>query len=185
MYYTTSFLWALGTHLPLALSAPGLAPRGSVGRFQTIHDKTETTCSATTSTADVVPFAQNQYWVDAMTDCLGDLYTGTWAGTECAPKDDQGNPLGPTFGFWKGETHHSSAEDAYDCWTQCSGCLQEGINNHRAVTTSCQFKTYAWAGPAVIWTCNMGFDYGEMQVAANQTTRRVLRKARSEVGRKY
>lgn len=109
-----------------------------------------------------------------MTDCLANLATGTWVGYERAPKDDQGNPLGPTFGFYKGETHHSSTEDASDCYNQCRDCLKDGINNHRAVTTSFQFLTYAWASPAVLWTCNMGFDYGEMQIAANQSSRRSL-----------
>lgn len=177
MLYTIFCLWGMGSLLPIALGAPGLAPRGSVGRFQNhhnIHDKTETICSAHTSTADVVAFANNSEWVNAMTGCLTRLDNDNWEGYKCAPGDSQGNPLGPTFGFYKGETHHSSPDDASDCYTQCSGCLQDGINDHRAVTTSCQFKTYAWAGPAVLWTCDMGFDYGEMQVGANQTTRRSL-----------
>lgn len=174
MHYTTLFLWVMGSLLPLALSAPGLASRGSVGRFQGIHDKTETICSADTSTADVVAFANTKKWVDDMTGCLSNLAGDTWAGYECAPKDDHGNPSGPTFSFYKGETHHSSASDASDCYTQCGDCLREGINNHRAVTTSCQFKTYAWLGPAVLWTCNMGFDYGEMQVVGNLSSRRSL-----------
>ena len=176
MHYTTFFLWGMGSLLPLALSAPGLAPRGSVGRCSNLDDNTEITCSADTSTADVVPCAKSEQRVDDMTECLDNLDTGTWAGYECAPKDDQGNPLGPTFGFYKGETHHSSSDDPSDCYTQCSDCLQKGINNHRAATTSCQFTTYAWAGRAVLWTCDMGFDYGEMQVAANQTTRRSLER---------
>ena len=109
-----------------------------------------------------------------MIGCLDQLNSSTWDGNTCAPKDSNGTPIGPTFGFWKGETHHSSPQDAEDCFEQCYYCLRGGIYAQQAVTTSCQFKSYAALGPAIKWTCDMGFDYGEMQVAPNLTVPRSL-----------
>ena len=34
-----------------------------------------------------------------------------WNSHECQPTDDAGNPMGPVFGFWKGETHNSDGQN--------------------------------------------------------------------------
>ena len=113
-----------------------------------------------------------------MTGCVRLLDADSNDGLTCTPQDNGGLSLGPTFGFWKAET--GKDQDPVDCYNQCQEFLIKGINNHRAVTTSCQFKTFWALGPAVKATCNMGFDYGTMQ--ANQktfnttVTRRSLRR---------
>ena len=69
------------------------------------------------------------------------LSTGTWDGYECAPKGDPNDPLSPPINIYGVEAHHPSSLEALDCFDLYSDCLQEGINNHCAVTTSCQSKS--------------------------------------------
>ena len=161
MHQIIFFSWAIAALLPLTVSARGM---GSLGRLGSSHDKTSYSCSADDSAAAIVPFANNDDWVSAMTECVRAMDDGNNYGLTCSPKDNHGVSLGPTFGFWMAET--GKDQDPGDCYDQCSDCLIEGINNHRAVTTSCQTKTFYALGPAVKSTCNMGFDYGTMQ--ANQ-----------------
>ena len=174
MHQIIFFSWAIAALLPLTVSAAGARWAG----LDHIHDKTTSSCSADDSDAAVVPFAKNIDWVDAMTICVQNLNADNNDGTTCEPKDRKGLSLGPTFGFWKAET--GKDQDPNDCYNQCSDCLLKGINNNRAVTTSCQYKTFYAKGPAVKSTCNMGFDYGTMQ--ENQktfdttATRRSLRR---------
>ena len=155
--------FAIALLLPLAVTA-NLGNFGSLGRIS-IHDKTETVCSVDTSDAAVVPFADNTHWVDAMTKCSVGLEGDSNDGLTCAPKDQNGAALGPTFDFWKAET--GKDQDPAACYDECINCLASGIDQHLAVTTSCQFKVFYARGPAIKGTCNMGFDYGTMQ--ANQS----------------
>ena len=106
-------------------------------------------CSADTSDAAVVDFATTPAWNTSMSDCLGELNNEDWNGAECVPKDGQGQALGPAFGFYKGGKNNNGL----NCYEYCAPCLQLGIANQRAVTTSCQ-----WGDKS--WSCWMGFNYG-------------------------
>lgn len=85
-----------------------------------------------------------------MTGCLNQMNNTGFNGAECVPNDN-GNALGPTFGFWK---KNMGSGDGQACYNACAPCLTEGINNQRAVTTSC---TYSPGGKDGCW---MGFNYG-------------------------
>ena len=164
MHQTAFIPWAMAALLPLALCAPTFG----IGLGASFHDKQITVCSADTSDAAVVPSA-NYKWAQDMTNCANGMSGDSNDGVTCTPKDDGGSALGPTFSFWKSQT--GKDQDPADCFNKCIYCLIEGIDNHRAVTTSCQFKTFYALGPAIKSTCNMGFDYGTMQPnQANMTT---------------
>ena len=111
------------------------------------------TCSADTSNATVVPFAEDPGWASTMTTCLDALNTATWAEeNECKPVAANGTALGPSFGFFMNGTKW---DDPADCWTKCNACLAEGIKNERAVTTNC------WYDAGKGSSCEMGFNYGK------------------------
>ena len=66
-----------------------------------------------------------------------------WDGYECAPKGDLNNLLGSTVNLYEVEAHHSSSQEASDCFDQYSDYFQEGINNRGAVIISSLCKSYA------------------------------------------
>lgn len=113
-------------------------------------------CSADTSKATATPFSGTTAWNDDMTNCLMQLNTTTYAGTECVPRE------GPTFGFWKGEKHYGGPGYAQSCFNTCYPCLKKGIDAGQAVTTNC--KAEFDLGINSLFTgraeCHMGFDWG-------------------------
>lgn len=124
------------------------------------EDSWDLSCSADDSSASTTDWSTTAGWNNQMIACMGQMDNSGWNGAECKPTTD-GKPtspaLGPSFGFWKGETHNT---DGQNCYNLCSQCLATGINEGHGVTTSCTFTSYIAWGPAVAWTCNMGFDYG-------------------------
>ncbi len=147
----TLLLLTLSTFLPIGLSRRGSGIHG-------IHSTgPSTTCSVDDGTSkSVAPFADDS-WVSTMTSCLDELNNPSWNGTECVPKDSNGNQLGPTFGFYK--VNDSYFKDAVDCWNQCEDCLRREISNKWAVTTHCGCSVDHF-GPGIKSHCGMGFDYG-------------------------
>ncbi|KAL8945629.1 MAG: hypothetical protein Q9222_007859 [Ikaeria aurantiellina] len=112
-------------------------------------------CSSDTSTADVVPFAEDPAWEYSMLTCLGYLNVPEWVDSaECSPNNGNGTVLGGvSFGFYS-KGHNWG--DQMNCYEKCMGCLARGIGNHRAVTTTCLYD----AGGGLSY-CEMGFKYGE------------------------
>ena len=118
-------------------------------------------CSADSSKASVVPFAQDPGWVASMTTCLARLNVPDWNGTECVPTAANGTRLGPTFGFWKAPKS-KSPNQMYPlaCSQICLPCLQSGINKQHAVTTRCSYAFWPY-GKEFELGCDIGFDYGQ------------------------
>ena len=99
-----------------------------------------------------------------MTTCLEQLDNDNWNGYDCNPNTagtphvtEQGaTEIGPSFGFYKGnhdfEKHNLNGTS---CYNICHNCLQQGIDNKQAVTTSCRVDLGNGA------KCWMGFDYGK------------------------
>ena len=118
-------------------------------------------CSVDTSTASIVPTAQDPGWRTTMSTCLGRLNAQDWNGTECVPASSNGTQLGPTFGFWKAQARYDIKEQMFPeaCYARCAPCLQKGIDALHAVTTRCTFRNYPF-GPEYSCGCDMGFDYG-------------------------
>lgn len=106
-------------------------------------------------------FSSQDLWKSQMLSCMQKLDTDQWNGAECQPMTaDNSAPLGPAFGFWKGEERHNKPEDAKNCYQYCMGCLARGIMAGKAVTTSCYHRNYGLSyGPGVQWSCTMGFDW--------------------------
>ncbi|KAL8709193.1 MAG: hypothetical protein Q9220_006073 [cf. Caloplaca sp. 1 TL-2023] len=111
-------------------------------------------CSADSSNAPVAPFAQDPAWAPSMLTCLGYLNVPDWVDSaECSPNNGNGTVLGGTsFGFYSKGVKWG---DQMNCFEKCMVCLAKGIENHRAVTTSCLYN----AGGGSY--CEMGFKYGE------------------------
>lgn len=160
MHLKSLLLFSITTVLPAAL-AQGATGSGSFA---------QTICSADTSNATIVPFAQNYYWSLSMGDCLERLNNTGWNGAACVPAVPSnppsdyapaqqggfgpGDSLGPPFGFYKG--NHGYAKeglDGLDCFNLCAQCLELGIDKERAVTTSCDVQ---YANGVKCW---MGFNY--------------------------
>lgn len=120
-------------------------------------------CSADTSDAAVVDFAQDPSWGASMHNCLDQLKGDTnyrWFGVDCQPAKNGTNPpetLGPSFGFYKGNKNVDVLWDT--CFDKCKPCLAKGIDNMRAVTTKCTWKIDGWGSYG--GNCWMGFDYGK------------------------
>lgn len=162
MRYPTYILLALGSTLPLALSAPSVAfsSGGAVEAVEndinnsnadTAGSDDKLTCSAPSTTAQVVPFAQDPAWVANMTTCLNEMSNSDWNGAECKPADANGVALGPSFGFYKVD---DDGGDGQTCFNDCQACLAAGINASLAVSTSCKY------GSKEDGYCIMGFNYG-------------------------
>ena len=159
----TSILLALGSTIPLILSAPGhgFSLGGAASAIDSIAGGSNTgssgssddqlTCSAPSQTAQVVPFAQEPAWITAMTNCLYVMNNSAWNGAECKPADVNGAALGPSFGFYKVD---GNGGDGQTCFNNCEACLMAGINASLAVTTSCKY------GNKADGYCIMGFNYG-------------------------
>ena len=115
-------------------------------------------CSADSSKASVVPFAQDPGWVASMMTCLSRLNAPNWDGTECVPTAANGTRLGPTFGFWMAKKNNWKGQilPSY-CYQLCLPCLQSGINKQQAVTTRCSYEFTKVKGIG----CDIGFDYGQ------------------------
>lgn len=162
MRYPTYILLALGSTLPLALSAPSVAfsSGGAVEAVEndinnsnadTAGSDDKLTCSAPSTTAQVVPFAQDPAWIANMTTCLNEMSNSDWNGAECKPADANGVALGPSFGFYKVD---DDGGDGQTCFNDCQACLAAGINASLAVSTSCKY------GSKEDGYCIMGFNYG-------------------------
>ena len=98
-------------------------------------------CSADTSDAAVVDFAKDLAWAQSMLGCVDQLNSPTWDGCTATPTDAQNNPLGPPFGFYKGnENFAREKRNGFDCYQACFACLYKGIGQKQAVTTSCTWE---------------------------------------------
>jgi len=119
---------------------------GGYGRYNSNYRPDGFTCSGDSSKAGVGPDVGNGDWKTKMTDCLsGALENNNYAGaTSCKLAS------GPSFGFYKGNSHY---DDAQDCYDQCSPCLLDSINKGREVTTHCDYKSGGHH-------CFMGYTYG-------------------------
>ena len=134
--------------LPVAISTPSnpnLQPRKDAWTLDCTDDYSS-------SPQNIMPYNRLD-WKSQMTDCMNQMDNSGWNGAHCTPSE------GPSFGFWKGETHN---EDGKNCFDICQPCIAQAIRNGRGVSTSCTYTDKV--GPSQIgvtrWTCNMGFDYG-------------------------
>ena len=118
----------------------------------------QTTCSAKSSIAETLSWAEEPAWVSSMNACVGKLNVDHWTNPDedhamsCMPQRPDGTRVGDvSFGFYsKGEEWHNTT----NCYDKCHSCLEEGIGNHQAVTTYCRYQ----AGEKS-W-CEMGFVWG-------------------------
>ena len=119
-----------------------------------------TTCSANDA-GDVPDWARNGAWLTNMTSCLNQLNNDGWNGVECQPALADGTKLGPSFGFYKGKDNWNGADDSgSSCYTACSACLLDGLNQLQAQTTSC-VNVYTTKLGVSKHECYMGFNYGK------------------------
>ena len=116
-----------------------------------------TTCSAN-QLGSIPAWASNPLWSTNMLACLELMNNSGWNGADCKPMDADGvTPLGPSFGFYKGERHYSTG--GQDCYDQCAECLKKGIQWNQAQTTTCEYMRKDSMGSRKK-RCDVGFDYG-------------------------
>ncbi|KAL8830765.1 MAG: hypothetical protein Q9191_001242, partial [Dirinaria sp. TL-2023a] len=78
------------------------------------------TCSADSSddaAAAAAPFTSDPAWTPSMLSCLSQLDNMGWNGAHCVPGNGNGTTIGPTFGFYKGNTAFQRYNlDGADCF---------------------------------------------------------------------
>lgn len=116
------------------------------------------TCSADSSSAPTSPFTSDPAWTTSMLTCLSQLDNMAWNGAHCVPGNGNGTTIGPSFGFYKSNTGFRRYYlDGADCFRACESCLRQGIENGKAVTTSCEWSPPPFQKGMKCW---MGFNYG-------------------------